>query len=185
MMKTLSRFALAAALAAITSGCALSLRNPDIADLRNHPGRYQDHMLKELLPWAESKYRIAPGRQNRALAGISMGGGQTFSIGFGHLDLFSALGVFSSAPGPDFATKFKALLDDAKGTNAKLNVFWYANGDKDPVFTRAKEASDLFNKQQLRHTFRVYEGGLHTWPIWRRCLSEFAPLLFQGSKTGA
>ncbi len=45
MMKTLSRFAVAAALAAITSGCALSLRNPDIADLRNHPGRYQDHTV--------------------------------------------------------------------------------------------------------------------------------------------
>ncbi len=45
--------------------------------------------------------------------------------------------------------------------------------------------SELLNKQQIRHTFRVYEDGLHTWPIWRRCLSEFAPLLFQGSKTGA
>ena len=77
------------------------------------------------------------------------------------------------------------LLDDAKGTNAKLHVFWYGVGDKDPVFPRAKEASELFNKNQIRHTFRVYEGGLHTWPIWRKCLSEFAPLLFQGNKTGA
>jgi enterochelin esterase family protein len=77
------------------------------------------------------------------------------------------------------------LLDDPKGTNAKLNEFWYANGDKDPVFPRAKETSDLLTKQGIRHNFRIYVGGLHTWPIWRRCLSEFAPLLFQGNKTGA
>lgn len=145
----------------------------------------EEYMLKELMPWAEAKYRIAPGRQNRAMAGLSMGGGQTFNIGFAHLDMFSALGVFSSAPGPDFATKFKTLLDDPKGTNAKLNVLWYANGDKDPVFTRAKETSALLNKHQIRHTFRVIEGGLHTWPVWRQCLSEFVPLLFSGNKTGA
>lgn len=156
---------------------------PEIA--RKNVPLMEEYMLKDLMPWAETKYRIASGRQNRAMAGLSMGGGQTFAIGFGHLDLFSAIGVFSSAPGQDWATKNKAVLDDAKGTNARLNVFWYGVGDKDPVFTRAKEASDLFNKQQIRHTFRVYEGGLHTWPIWRRCLSEFVPLLFNGSKTGA
>lgn len=145
----------------------------------------EEFMLKDLMPWAESKYRVAAGRQNRAMAGLSMGGGQTFNIGFAHLDLFSALGVFSSAPGQEFATKFKTLLDDPKGTNAKLNVFWYGCGDQDPVFIRAKEATDLLNKHQIRHTFRVIEGGFHTWPVWRTCLSEFAPLLFQGSKAGA
>lgn len=142
----------------------------------------ETYLLKEIMPWAETKYRVAPGRQNRALAGLSMGGGQTFNIGLAHLDLFSALGMFSTAPGPDFATKFKTLLDDAQNTNAKLNVFWYANGDKDPVFPRAQETANLLNKQQIRHTFRVYEGGLHTWPIWRQCLSEFVPLLFQVNK---
>jgi hypothetical protein len=65
-------------------------------------------------------------------------------------------------------------LADAQGTNAKLNTFWYGTGDKDPVFVRAQAAAD-----------RVYEGGLHTWPIWRRCLSEFVPLIFQGKKSGA
>jgi enterochelin esterase family protein len=164
-------------------GHAVPFGSPREIQAKNTP-LMEEYMLKEIMPWAEANYRIAPGRQNRALAGLSMGGGQTFSIGFGHLDLFSAIGVFSSAPGPDFATKFKALLDDPKGLNAKLNLFWYANGDQDPVFPRAKEASELFNKHQIRHTFRVYEGGLHTWPVWRRCLSEFAPLLFNGNKTG-
>src|SRR5262245_8376081 len=149
-------------------GHAVPFGSPREIAAKNTP-LMEEYMLKELMPWAEAKYRIAPGRQNRAMAGLSMGGGQTFSIGLGHLDLFGALGVFSSAPGPDFATKFKALLDDPKGTNAKLNVFWYANGDKDPVFPRAKETADLLNKHQIRHTFRVIENGLHTWPVWRQC----------------
>ena len=165
-------------------GHAVPFGSPREIAAKNTP-LMEDYMLKELMPWAEAKYRIAPGRENRALAGLSMGGGQTFNIGFEHLDLFSALGVFSSAPGPDFAAKFKVVLDDAKGTNSKLNVFWYANGDKDPVFTRAKETSDLLNRHQIRHTFRVIENGLHTWPVWRRCLGEFVQLLFQGKKNGA
>ena len=164
-------------------GHAVPFGSPREIAAKNTP-LMEEYMLKELMPWAEAKYRIAPGRQNRAMAGLSMGGGQTFNIGFAHLDLFSALGVFSSAPGQDFAAKFKTVLDDAKGTNAKLNVLWYASGDKDPVFTRAKETSELLDKHQIRHTFRVIEGGLHTWPVWRRCLSEFAPLLFSGNKTG-
>lgn len=156
---------------------------PEIA--RKNVPLMEEFMLKDLMPWAEAKYRIAPGRQNHAMAGLSMGGGQTFNIGFAHLDLFSSLGVFSSATQPEFAEKFKAVLSDAKATNAKLNVFWYGCGDKDPAFTRAQDTRALLNKHQIKHTFRVYEGGLHTWPIWRKCLSEFVPLIFQGNKTGA
>ncbi len=165
-------------------GHAVPFGSPREVQAKNVP-LMEEYMIKDLLPWAEAKYRIAPGRQHRALAGLSMGGGQTFNIGFAHLDLFSALGVFSSATGPDFAEKFKTVLADAKGTNAKLNVFWYANGDKDPVFVRAQETAALLNKHQIRHTFRVLANGLHTWPVWRVCLSEFAPLLFQGNKAGA
>lgn len=156
---------------------------PEIA--RKNVPLMEEYVLKDLMPWAESKYRVAAGRQNRALAGLSMGGGQTFNIGFGHLDLFSSLGVFSSATQPEFAEKFKTVLEDAKGTNAKLNVFWYACGDKDPVFTRAKDTTALLNKHQIRHTFRPIANGMHTWPVWRLCISEFAPLLFQGNKPGA
>jgi enterochelin esterase-like enzyme len=163
-------------------GHAVPFGSPREIAAKNTP-LMEEYLLKEILPWAEAKYRIAPGRQHRALAGLSMGGGQTLNIGLAHLDLFSALGVFSSAPGPDFATKFKTQLNDAQGTNAKLHLFWYANGDQDPVFPRAKETSALLNKHQIRHTFRVIEHGLHTWPVWRRCLSEFVPLLFTWNKS--
>ena len=123
---------------------------PDIA--RKNVPLMEEYMLKEILPWAEAKYRIAPGRQNRAIAGLSMGGGQTLAIGFGHLDLFSSIGVFSSAPGQDWAEKNKALLADPKGTNAKLNVFWYGIGDKDSLaYPRAKDATEMLNKNQKQN----------------------------------
>jgi enterochelin esterase-like enzyme len=112
-----------------------------------------------------------------------MGGGQTLNVGLAHLDLFGSLGVFSIAPGADFETKFKGLLDDPKGTNAKLATFWIACGDHDTTvqFPRVKTFHELLDKKGIRHTFRVMENGAHTWPVWRVCLSEFLPLLFRQS----
>lgn len=140
----------------------------------------EEYMIKEVLPWAETKYRIQPGRQHHAIAGLSMGGGQTLNIGFAHLDLFSHIGVFSSAVGQEFADRFKPLLDNPKDTNTKLKLFWVGIGDQDRIFSgeRAKVFQEILKKGDLRHTWRIIEGGAHTWPVWRLCLSEFAPLLF-------
>ena len=65
----------------------------------------------------ESKYRVSPGKANRAIAGLSMGGGQSIHIGFSHLDLFSAIGAFSAAVPGDFESRFVAALKDPKATN--------------------------------------------------------------------
>jgi enterochelin esterase-like enzyme len=140
-----------------------------------------EYMVKEVMPWAESKYRILAGRQNHAIAGLSMGGGHTLNIGFGHLDLFSQIGVFSMAVGQEFVAKFKPVFDNPKDTNAKLKVFWIGIGDKDNIFSgeRAKIFFDILKKYDIKHTLRIVEGGAHTWPVWRLCLSEFAPLLFR------
>lgn len=165
-------------------GHAVPFGSPREIQAKNTP-LMEEYMLKDLMPWAESKYRVAPGRQNRAMAGLSMGGGQTLNIGLSHLDMFSALGVFSIGASPDFATKYQSLLSDPRGTNAKLNLFWYGVGDKDAVFPRAKELNELLDKSEIKHTFRVIEGGAHTWPVWRICISEFLPLLFNSTKTGA
>jgi enterochelin esterase-like enzyme len=86
----------------------------------------------------------------------------------------AAAGFASFARG----AKFEALLADPATANAKLNLFWYACGDKDAAFPRARELSGLLKKSRIEHTVRVVADGLHTWPVWRLCLSEFAPLLF-------
>jgi enterochelin esterase family protein len=73
-------------------GHAVPFGSPREIAAQNTP-LMEEYLLKEILPWAEAKYRVAPGRQNRAMAGLSMGGGQTFNIGLAHLELFSALGM--------------------------------------------------------------------------------------------
>lgn len=139
---------------------------------------YEEYVLKDVMPLIESRYRIAPGRQNRAIAGLSMGGGQALHIGFGHLDLFSAVGAFSAAVPADFETRFQAALADSKTTNERLNLLWIGCGRQDSLFGRSEKLSELLKSHKVKHTFRATEGA-HTYTIWRQYLSEFAPLLFR------
>ena len=143
---------------------------------------FEDYMLKELMPFVDAKYRTAPGRKNRAMAGLSAGGAATYNVGLKHLEIFSQLGMFSSAGsgGGDFATRYPQLAADPKGTNARLEVFWIGVGQQDPVDKSARDLDASLTKLQIKHTFLDREGG-HVWPVWRWCLSQFAPLLFKKS----
>ncbi len=139
---------------------------------------YEEYVLKDVMPLIESKYRVAPGRRNRAIAGLSMGGGQALSIGFGHLDLFSAVGAFSAAVPAEFETRFQSALADSKGTNERLSLLWIGCGRQDSLFGRSQKLSELLKARGIRHTFRDTEGA-HTYTISRQYLGEFAPLLFR------
>jgi enterochelin esterase-like enzyme len=139
---------------------------------------FEDYMMKDVIPTVEARYRVAPGRQNRAIAGLSMGGGQSLRIGLGHLDSFSAVASFSGAIPGDFETRFAALLKNPKGTNEKLKTLWFACGREDSLFPRSKGLSDLLTKYQVKHTFRE-TAGVHNYTVWRKNLAEYAPLLFR------
>jgi len=141
---------------------------------------FEDYMLKELMPFIDAKYRTAPGRKNRAMAGLSAGGAATYNVGLKHLEIFSQLGMFSAAGGGggDFATRYPQLASDPKGTNTRLTVFWIGCGREDPLDTAAKAFDASLTKLQIKHTFMDREGG-HVWPVWRWCLTQFAPLLFK------
>lgn len=157
-------------------GHAIPFNSPQDMQAKNLP-LFEEYFLKEIMPWAESKYRIAAGRQNRAIAGLSMGGGQSSNVGFGHLDLFGAIGVFSSSGGPQFEQKYKATLADAKAVNAKMPVFWIAMGKADAGRERAQQFHQLLDRYGIKHVYQETDGG-HVWSVWRWCLSEFAPKLF-------
>jgi enterochelin esterase family protein len=139
---------------------------------------YEQYVLKDVMPLIESRYRVAPGRENRAIAGLSMGGGQALTIGFRHLDLFSAIGAFSAAVPEDFEQEFSHILANPTGTNAKLKVLWVACGKQDRLLERSQKLSELWNARQIQHTFRVTEGA-HVFKVWRQYLAEFSPLLFR------
>jgi enterochelin esterase family protein len=139
---------------------------------------FEEYLLKDVLPLVEAKYRVAPGRRMRAIAGLSMGGGQSLSIGFNHLELFSVIGAFSAAAPADLETRFAKVLDDATGTNARLSLLWIGCGKQDSLFERSRKLSELLAAHRIRHTFRATEGA-HTYTVWRQYLGEFAPLLFR------
>jgi enterochelin esterase-like enzyme len=121
--------------------------------------------------------------QSRALVGLSMGGGQAIEIGLGNLDRFGAVGAFSAAVPADFETRFKSLLDDPEGTNAKLAVLWIGCGRQDGLFPRSQKLSDVLMAHHVRHTFHPTDG-VHNYAVWRQYLGEIAPLLFRTTGKG-
>lgn len=139
---------------------------------------FEDYLLKDVIPTVEARYRVAPGRQNRAIAGLSMGGGQSLKIGLGHLDLFSAVASFSGAVPADFETRFTAVLHDSKGTNERLKTLWIGCGRQDSLFARSSNLADLLTKYQVKHVFYPTDG-VHNYTVWKKYLAIYTPLLFR------
>lgn len=110
--------------------------------------------------------------EDASIAGLSMGGGQSLSIGFHHPELFSAVGAFSAAVPEKLDAHFAGLAKN------KLKVLWFACGVDDSLLQRSKDLDALLTKQNIPHTFRE-TAGAHTYTVWRQYLSEFAPLLFR------
>jgi enterochelin esterase-like enzyme len=139
---------------------------------------FQEYLLRDVIPDVERRYRVAAGRESRAIVGLSMGGGQAIEIGLGNLERFGAVGAFSAAVPADFETRFKSLLDDPDGTNAKLAVLWIGCGRQDGLFPRSQKLSDVLTAHHVRHTFHPTDG-VHNYAVWRQYLGEIAPLLFR------
>jgi enterochelin esterase family protein len=144
----------------------------------NNTRLFEQFLLDDVIPTVDKTYRTAAGRESRAIAGLSMGGGQAIQIGLGHLDLFSHVGAFSAAVPGDFATRFRPLLDDPDGTNAKLKLFFIACGRQDNLFARSRQLDETLTAHRIRHTFSPSEG-LHNYAVWRLYLAQIAPLLFR------
>jgi enterochelin esterase-like enzyme len=153
----------------------------------------QDLFVKELtgsiIPHIEKTYRVRADRDNRALAGLSMGGARVLRTGPSHLNLFSYLGVFSMGlqKGPtqgvpdDFEERNAQFLKNAQESNRQLKLFWIGVGnDDDRIFDGGKLLSETLNRHGIRNEFHESGGG-HSWPNWRRYLNEFAPRLFAGT----
>lgn len=144
---------------------------------------FDRYLTEEVIPAVDKKYRVAPGAANRAIMGLSMGGGHALRTGLTHLDLFASVGGFSAAPIPDFETRFKALLAEATATNAKLKLLWIGCGKQDSLFASSERLDATLTAAKIRHTFFAMDG-LHNYVFWRRCFEETAPLLFRPEAGG-
>ncbi len=136
---------------------------------------FEKDLLGAVIPAVEANYRTAPGPQNRALAGLSMGGFQTIDIGIKNMDTFAWLGVFSAGIRGDYAKVHEAFLPQA---NSKLKLLWVGIGKDDFLFQNFTDLQKLLDEQKIRYTVKITEGG-HWWRLWRRYLDELMPLLFR------
>ena len=149
---------------------------------------FADELLKSIVPFIESNYRVKNDAQNRALAGLSMGGGQAFYVGLGHKDKFGSVGVFSTGlfgginnnAGNPFNAEdqMPGILTKAKSFNDSLKVFYISVGEQDPRLEPTKTAVADFRSHGLKVEFAMFRGG-HEWQVWRKSLHDFAQRLFK------
>lgn len=136
-------------------------------------------MKEELIPYIENKYRILGDKEHRAMAGLSMGSLQTSIMAFENSDLFSYVGVFSGFV-QDFLTQNQSHLAenniDAFCKNNKL--FFRGIGDEDQFIDFFKSDDVFIQNSKLECERKIYKGG-HEWKVWRRCLYDFAQLIFR------
>jgi enterochelin esterase family protein len=148
-------------------------------DGRSNNEVFEGYLLDDVIPYVESSYRVAAGRQNRAIAGLSMGGGQSLTIGFGHLDKFIAIAAFSAAVPAEFEKQLDALVNEPKSGITKLQAIYIGCGTADSLFPRSQRLSELFTKRNIRHTFTATQEGFHNFTVWRKYLAEFVPMIFR------
>lgn len=147
---------------------------------------YETSMVNDILPYIESNYRVLANQENRAVAGLSMGGGQTFNIGFLNPDKFAWIGIFSTgmfggvqgyAPF-DAEKQIPGLLTNSSSFNTKLKLVYITCGEQDPRFEFTQKAVNTFKENNLEVTFKGFPGA-HEWKVWRLSLSDFLPQLFK------
>ena len=137
---------------------------------------FERDLIEEAMPFIESRYRVKTGPEHRALCGLSMGGGQSLTIGLNHLEKFAWIGGFSaSVPARETVA---AALADPETTNKKIKLLWIACGKDDFLLKRNDDFIALLRENNIRHEW-LLTGGDHSWPVWRGYLGELAQRLFQ------
>jgi enterochelin esterase-like enzyme len=149
---------------------------------------FEDDVTQALIPYVDSTFRTIPDRDHRAMAGLSMGGMQTFQITLDHLDLFSYIGGFSGAGGMlvlgnrklDPKTDYNGVFADPAAFAKKVHLLWLGVGTKEPERMRAGllRLHDSLDEAHIQHVFYESPGTDHEWQTWRRDLKDFAPRLF-------
>ena len=149
---------------------------------------FEDDVTQALIPYVDSTFRTLSDRDHRAMAGLSMGGMQTFQVTLDHLDLFSYIGGFSGAGGMlvlgdrklDPKTDYNGVFADSAAFAKKVHLLWLGVGTNEPERMRAglKRFDASLQEANIQHVFYESPGTDHEWQTWRRDLKDFAPRLF-------
>jgi enterochelin esterase family protein len=150
---------------------------------------FEDDMTQVLIPYIDSKFRTISDRDRRAMAGLSMGGMQTFQVTFDHLDTFAYIGGFSGAAmqmmggnkGLDPKTDLHGALADPDAFARRVHLLWIGVGTEEPAMMHAgiERLHKSLDEAHIKHIYFESPGTAHEWQTWRRDLRDFAPRLFQ------
>jgi len=136
---------------------------------------FEQDLLKDLIPSVEKNYPVIKDNQHRAIAGLSMGGGQSLNFGLGNLDTFAWVGGFSSAPNTKLPQELMQKPEEAK---TKLKLLWISCGDKDGLMSFSKRTHDYMKANGVPHIFYV-DHGYHDFKVWKNSLYMYSQLIFK------
>ena len=136
---------------------------------------FEKDLLDNVIPTIESRYSVQADREHRALAGLSMGGGQTLNFGLGHLETFAWIGAFSAAPNTKPA---KQLVPDPEAAKAKIKLLWISCGKKDGLIRISQGVHAYLKENNVPHIWHV-DGNAHDPTHWKNSLYHFAQRIFR------
>src|ERR1044072_2701707 len=143
--------------------------------------KFEKDLLNDLIPFIEKKYPVLTDREHRAIAGLSMGGGQSLNFGLGNLDKFAWVGGFSSAPNTKSPEQ---LVPDAEAAKKQLKLLWISCGDNDRLITFSKRTHDYLYEHNVPHIYYI-EPGVHDFKVWKNGLYMFSQFLFKPVDTSS
>lgn len=135
---------------------------------------FEKDLLDDLIPYVENNYSVISDRESRAIAGLSMGGGQALNFGLGHTDCFAWIGGFSSAPNTRYPEQLVRNPDGAR----QLKLLWISCGESDGLFSISENTHAYLERINVPHVFYVEPGG-HDFNVWKNDLYLFSRLLFR------
>jgi enterochelin esterase-like enzyme len=136
---------------------------------------FEKDLLNDLIPFIEKKYLVLSDKEHRAIAGLSMGGGQALNFGLGNLDKFAWIGGFSSAPNTKTPQE---LVPDVETAKEKIKLLWMSCGASDGLISFSKRLHDYLIKNNVPHIYFI-EPGVHDFKVWKNSLYMFSQLLFK------
>lgn len=136
---------------------------------------FEKDLLNDLIPFVEKKFRVYQDRVHRAIAGLSMGGGQSLNFGLGNLEKFAWVGGFSSAPNTKSPEE---LVPDPKKTKDMLKLLFISCGASDNLIGNSKRTHDYLVKNNVPHIYFI-EPGFHDFKVWKNGLYMFSQMLFK------
>lgn len=137
---------------------------------------FENDLLGDLIPFIEGKYNVYTDKMHRAIAGLSMGGGQSLNFGLGHMDVFAFVGGFSSAPNTGMPD---ALIPDVAKTKAENKLLWMVCGSEDNLMYNSSRLKAFCDENGIPCTLIEYPGEGHNFVVWKYGLFNFSQLIFK------